>query len=168
MTVQDIMTTNVQTCTPTTTLPQVVRLMREAGCGIIPVIDTRGQVSGVVTDRDISMALVATSRKPANVAVHEIMSGPVHACGPGDDLRSALAAMRQFRVRRLPVISADGRLEGIVSMDDFILRAVASDGPTSIEIIAAMREILKPAGEPLLVADVSDQALATGTAGGRR
>jgi CBS domain-containing protein len=62
--------------------------------------------------------------------------------------------MRQFRVRRLPVISADGRLEGIVSMDDFILRAVASDGPTSIEIIAAMREILKPAGEPLLVADV--------------
>lgn len=154
MTVQDIMTKNVQTCTPTTTLPQVVRLMREACCGIIPVIDSRGQVSGVVTDRDISMALITTSRKPTNIAVHEVMSGPVHACGPGDDLRSALATMRQFRIRRLPVISADGRLTGIVSMDDFILRAVASDGPTSAEIIAAMREILKPAEEPLLTADV--------------
>jgi CBS domain-containing protein len=154
MRVQDIMTRDVQTCTPTTALPQVVRQMRDACCGIIPVIDGHGRVSGVVTDRDISLALVETARKPGNIAAREVMSSPVHACSPGDDVRSALATMRQFRVRRLPVISTDGFLKGIVSMDDFIVRAVSSDGPSSQEIIAAMREILKPAEEQLVGADV--------------
>ena len=67
MKVQDIMTRDVQTCTTNTTLPQVVKLMREATCGIIPVIDAHGRTAGVVTDRDISMALIETARKEGRI-----------------------------------------------------------------------------------------------------
>ena len=112
MKVQDIMTRDVQTCTTNTTLPQVVKLMREATCGIIPVIDAHGRIAGVVTDRDISMALIETARKPINIAVHEVMRAPVHGCAPDDDLRVALTTMASAPLGAdtvEPVAAASGR-----------------------------------------------------------
>lgn len=143
MRVADIMTRDVQTCTPETTLPQVAKLMWEGCCGIIPVIDARGRVAGVVTDRDISMSIVKSARKPINIPAHEIMTHAVHACGADDNVRLALQTMKQFKVRRLPVIGADGLLKGILSIDDIILRALTPDAPTSAEIIESLREILR-------------------------
>ena len=151
MKAQDIMTRDVETCTPSTTLPQAVKLMRDGCCGIIPVIDAHGRVSGVVTDRDISMALVESARKPINIAVHEVMRAPVHACGPDDDLRVALTTMKQFKVRRLPVIGNDGRLKGILSIDDIIVRGLAKDAPTSAEVVTSLREILAWPEKPVAV-----------------
>ena len=154
MKVQDIMTSRVQTCTPTTTLPQVARLMWEGCCGIIPVIDPRGQVAGVITDRDISMALMNTTRRPVNVAAREVMSHPVHACSPEEDIRTALTTMRLFKIRRLPVVTMDGLLKGILSMDDIVVRGIATDAPSSAEIGSARREILRRAPEePELVGE---------------
>lgn len=142
MKVREAMTKQVQTCTLETSLPQVVRLMHEGCCGVIPVIDPRGHVAGVVTDRDVSMALVNCGRKPINVAVREVMTVPVHACGPDDDLHGALTTMKQFKVRRLPVVGEDGLLKGILSFDDIVLRALSPDAPTSSEILSSLREIL--------------------------
>jgi CBS domain-containing protein len=143
MKISDIMTRTVESCTPETTLPQVARLMWSAGCGAIPVVDANAKVVGVITDRDISNALVHTSRRPANVPAHEAMTRKVHACGPDDDVRTALATMKKFRVRRLPVLSAGGQLLGILSMDDIIVRALAPDAPSSAEILVTLREILQ-------------------------
>jgi len=151
MRVQDIMTRDVQTCTANTTLPQVVKLMREATCGIIPVIDAHGRIAGVVTDRDISMALIETARKPIHVAAHEVMRAPVHACAPDDDLRVALTTMKQFKVRRLPVVGDDGRLRGMLSIDDVIVRGVAADAPTSADVVAVLRDILAWPESPVAV-----------------
>jgi CBS domain-containing protein len=142
MKVQDIMTRSVHTCTPETSLPQVAKLMWGGCCGVIPVIDHRGHVAGVITDRDIGMALMNTSRRPGNVAAREAMSHTVHSCSPEEDIRSALTTMRLSKIRRLPVIGMDGLLKGILSMDDIVLRGVTSDAPSSPEIVAAMREIL--------------------------
>lgn len=142
MKVQDIMTRDVETCTPSTTLTQVVKLMQDACCGIIPVVEA-GRLRGVVTDRDVSLALIKSGRKPINIAVHEVMTTPVQACAPADDVRTALSAMTRFKIRRLPVVAADGSVRGILSMDDVILRALSSDAPTTTEIIASLREIVK-------------------------
>jgi CBS domain-containing protein len=147
------MTRDIQTCTPRATLTQVAKLMWEGCCGIVPVVDARGRVAGVVTDRDISMALVSSARKPINIAAHEIMTHTVHACAPEDDVHAALQAMKQFKVRRLPVISKEGQLRGILSIDDVIVRALAPDAPTSGEIVESLREILKGLqGQPVSVA----------------
>lgn len=142
MRIQDIMTRVVRTCSLETSLTEVARLMRLGCCGAIPVLDDQGRLAGVVTDRDISMAIVISARKPINISAREIMSPHVHGCAPDDDVRTALRTMRDFKVRRLPVIGPGGHLEGIVSMDDIILRAIAPDAPDAIEIVDSLREIV--------------------------
>lgn len=143
MRVLDIMTRDVRTCTPQTSLPQIAMLMWEGCCGVIPVIDARGHVAGVVTDRDICLAIAGSTRRPVNIVAHELMKHAVHACAPEDDLRTALDAMRRFKVRRLPVVAADGRLAGILSIDDVVLRALDPEAPTSGEIVESLREIIR-------------------------
>jgi CBS domain-containing protein len=150
MKVQNIMTTGVQTCGPDTSLPQAVRLMRETRCGFLPVVDWRGSVIGVVTDRDICMALVNSARKPINISVREVMENTVHACAPDDDVQTALGTMKHFRIRRLPVVDVRGTLQGVLSFDDVVLRALSPDAPSSAEIVASLREILKRREEAIL------------------
>jgi CBS domain-containing protein len=116
--------------------------MLDAGCGAVPVVTPLGAVVGIITDRDISMALVTTGRKPGNVAAREAMSRFVHSCGPDDDVKKALYTMQTYRVRRLPVLSETGKLLGILSLDDIIVRALAPDAPTPEAIVQALRTIL--------------------------
>lgn len=142
MKILDIMTREVRTCGLETSLTEVARQMRAANCGAIPVVDADGGIAGVVTDRDISMAIVNSARKPINITAREVMSPHVHFCAPDDDVRAALHTMRSARVRRLPVIGPGNRLAGIVLMDDIILRALAPDAPDSTEIIDSLREIV--------------------------
>lgn len=143
MKINDIMTHTVESCGPETSLTQVARLMWSTGCGFMPVVDATAKVVGVITDRDISNALVNTARRPANMPAHEAMTRTVHACGPEADVKTALETMRTYGVRRLPVLSNEGRLRGILSIDDVIVRALAPDAPTSAEIVAALRDILQ-------------------------
>jgi CBS domain-containing protein len=150
MKVRDIMTTGAQTCGPDTSLPQAVRAMREMRCGFLPVVDWRSSVAGVVTDRDICMALVNSARKPINIAVREVMETTVHACDPDDDLHVALQTMSRYRIRRLPVVSTHGTLVGVLSFDDVVLRALSPDAPPPTEVIETLREILKRREEAAL------------------
>jgi CBS domain-containing protein len=143
MRVHDIMTADVKTCTPETTLPQVAQRMWTAGCGALPVLNARGVLAGIITDRDISMALISTGRRPTQIPAWEVMTRTVHTCRPDDDVSDALETMRTFKVRRLPVLSRNGPLEGILSLDDIIMRALAADAPTSTEIMDALREIFR-------------------------
>lgn len=150
MKVREIMTAGAQTCGPDTTLPQAVRAMRDERCGFLPVVDWRSSVAGVVTDRDICMALVNSARKPLNIAVREVMETNVHTCGPDDELQAALETMKRYRVRRLPVVSEHGTLVGVLSFDDVVLRALTPDAPTPADMVTSLREILKRREEALL------------------
>jgi CBS domain-containing protein len=154
MKIQEIMTRDVRTCTLDSTLTQVARLMQTGGCGIIPVIGAAGRVAGVITDRDIALALLNTSRKPVNIAAREVMSRELFSVLPDADVRKALVTMQEHRVRRLPVVDDDGRLKGILSIDDVILRALAADAPTPVDIVQTLREILSGLREtPELMAE---------------
>lgn len=148
MKVQDIMTREVESCRRSATLTQVVGRMKEAGCGFVPVLDDSGRVAGVVTDRDVSLALVRTTRKPINIPVVELMNAPVRTCGPTDDVRAVLQTMTRFKVRRLPVVAPDGALEGVISIDDIIIHAFGTQAPRAVEIVFALREIVKCERQP--------------------
>jgi CBS domain-containing protein len=125
MKVRDVMMRTPASCGAETNLGAAVEILWNRNCGFLPVVNTQGKVIGVVTDRDICMALGTRSRLPGEITVGEIISGKVFACRPDDDLRIALGTMGQEKVRRLPVISDDGKLEGILSMDDIVVHAEA-------------------------------------------
>ena len=103
MKVKDIMTTDVRTCTPDITLAAAANVMWEGDCGILPVVD-EGELIGVVTDRDMYIALATRNARAAQLKVGAVASSPVATCAPEDDVHAALAMMKQARVRRLPVV----------------------------------------------------------------
>ena len=123
MKVQDLMTTVVASCRPTTDLAAVATMMWQSDCGAVPVVDEDLRVLGMVTDRDICIAAATRRRRPEELSAGEVMSGRIHAVHAEDDVRRALEVMRTRKVRRLPVIDAERRIQGIVSLSDLISRS---------------------------------------------
>lgn len=142
MQIKDIMTTDVATCRPDTDLASVARIMWDRDCGFVPVIDSAGHVSGVLTDRDICIASATRGVPPHKISAAQVMHAvPIHATHPDDSLATALAEMKEAQVRRLPVLADDGTLAGVVSMNDFVLGCDSPGGPAAREIVATMAAI---------------------------
>jgi CBS domain-containing protein len=108
--------------------------MWDYDCGAAPVVDGGNQVIGMITDRDIAIAASTKGRLATEITVGEVMSGNVYACAADEDAKSALDTMRRKRVRRLPVIDNDGKLVGILSINDIVLRAEETRGRQTPEI----------------------------------
>lgn len=125
MKVKDIMTSEPETCTPRTTLASAAHLMWEADCGILPVVDD-GKLVGVVTDRDMFIALATRDRRASTVTVGEVFNRPVLTCEPEDDVHDAMATMHQGHVRRLPVVGFGGTVLGVISMNDIVLATTSA------------------------------------------
>jgi CBS domain-containing protein len=124
MKVEELMTRDVKCCRQQTNLSEAVSNMWHADIGVLPVIDDGGRVVGVITDRDIAIAVATKGRLPSEISAGEVISGQVYAISPDEDIRSALNTMRLGKVRRLPVTVEDGRLVGMLSLNDIALRAV--------------------------------------------
>ncbi len=123
MKVKELMTTSPAACTLTNTLADAGGKMWQNDCGVLPVVAEGGKVVGLITDRDICMAGVLNGRQLEHIAVEEVTSGKVFTCRPDDDVRAAMKTMQDNKVRRLPVVTAEGALEGMLSMNDIVLRA---------------------------------------------
>lgn len=134
MKVKDIMVRTPAYCASDTNLGAAVEILWNRNCGILPIVNEQEKVVGVVTDRDLCIALGTRNQLPAEITVSQVASGKVFACKPDDDIRTALATMAQAKVRRLPVIHVDGKLLGILSMDDVVLHAGAGLGGKTPEL----------------------------------
>ena len=146
MKVKEICTRTVRTCTPETKLSEAGWSMWEGDCGILPVVDEDGKIVGVITDRDICMSASTKYRPAAEIAVRDAFSGKVLTCGGNDDVRDALKTMRQAGIRRIPVVDAQGKLEGILSLNDVALasqdeRAAKPTDATYEDLALAMKAI---------------------------
>jgi CBS domain-containing protein len=128
MTVKDVMTKPVATCGPETNLAEATALMWDNDCGVLPVTGETGELVGIVTDRDICIALGTRNVRSSDLCVREVIKNLTVVCKSSDDIRTALQTMREGKIRRLPVVNDDALLEGIVSMDDVVLNARSTDG----------------------------------------
>ena len=141
MKVREIMTANPQSCGPDVTLDAAAHAMWEADCGILPVQDN-GKLVGVVTDRDMYIALATRNRLPSQITVGEVATGSVATCQADDDVLAALATMKQKSVRRLPVVGPDGKtLVGILSMNDIVLATGAKKGIGTEAVVETLQAI---------------------------
>ncbi len=121
MKVRQIMTKAVESCGGHTDLANAAMIMWRKDCGIVPVIEPdTDEVVGVITDRDICMAVATRHQRPEEIEVDDVISGKLHAVAPDDNVSKALDLMREQRVRRLPVVDAEGKLAGIISLMDLV------------------------------------------------
>lgn len=145
MRVAELMQHEPRVTRPGATLEEAGRTMAEAGCGFLPVIDDEGTVVGVLTDRDVCLALCTRDLLPSETGVEEVMSAVVWTCGAGEEIGAVLRRMAARRVRRLPVLGADGRLAGVLSLDDVLALAEGVLGthgqPSLSDVAAALRSL---------------------------
>jgi CBS domain-containing protein len=119
--VSEAMTPDVVTVPPEALLIDAARLMRDSDIGPLPVCD-KGRILGVLTDRDITVRAVADGKDPQSTQVREVMTPEVVCCLESDDVRQAAEMMQSAQLRRLLVVTRDGRLAGIVSLGDLALQ----------------------------------------------
>jgi CBS domain-containing protein len=139
MNVHDIMSEPVVTCTPETTLNAAARLMRDADCGTLPVIDAGGHLTGIITDRDVCLAVAGSARNASHISVNELMKRSPVTVQATDSIHAALAKMKTSRVRRLPVLDGAGQLKGLLSMEDVVVRGLENGGIGMDEIVTTLR-----------------------------
>lgn len=152
MLVNEIMKKPPETCTANDTVVQAARIMHDHRCGFVPVVDDRGFVVGVVTDRDVCIAVGDQNRAMARIPVEDVMSRPVFSCFEDENLKVTLGTMARRHVRRLPVLDKHGRLQGILSIDDIIQAPSKRGSPSAEEIMAALKGITAP--RPIEVAAI--------------
>lgn len=115
-TVQEAMTSNPAAVTPDTTAQEAARLMKSEDVGALPIVED-GRLIGVVTDRDLSVRVVAEARG-AETPVSEVASKDIVTIDPQQSLEEAARLMAEHQVRRLPVVEEDGRLVGVLAQAD--------------------------------------------------
>jgi len=128
-------------CQLETNLGSAAELMWVGNCGFLPVMGGAGQIVGVITDRDICIALGTRNRLPGDVRVREAMANRLFACSSEDDVHVAMQMMKEGGVRRLPVLTENGTLVGVISIDDLLLRAEAGGIGQRPEL--SMEEVVK-------------------------
>jgi len=122
MRVKDLMSTRVSSVTANEPASRALRAMWDCDCGAIPVLSEDGRVVAMVTDRDVAMTSLHRDQPPSALRVSDAMSKDLQFCSPDDPVNAAEDIMRAHQVRRLPVLSQDRRLVGVLSTAD-ILRA---------------------------------------------
>jgi CBS domain-containing protein len=119
MRVAEVMTRDVRLIEPNQTIRDAARLMAEMDAGIMPVREG-DRLVGMITDRDIAVRAVAQGRGP-DTPVREVMTDEVKYCYEDDDTNDVARNMADIQVRRLPVLTREKRLAGIISLGDMAL-----------------------------------------------
>jgi CBS domain-containing protein len=153
MKVKEIMTPDAATCSTSDDLSTAAMRMWNQDCGVLPVTDD-GRIRAVITDRDICMALLFRGERPAAITVGEVIGGhDLYSCSPEDDVLQALKTMHDRQIRRLPVLE-DGRLRGLLSINDVVLAArepAVARGLTPSDVIDALQGICAHSEVPVPV-----------------
>jgi CBS domain-containing protein len=132
-TVVDVMSRDLRTVTPTTSVMNAALTMRLADVGSVLVMDG-DYLCGIVTDRDIVVRAIANGRDAMRTPVSAICSRALTVVSPTTSVGQAVWLMREKALRRLPVVDDDGRLLGIVSIGDL---AIGKDRQSVLAEISA-------------------------------
>ena len=143
MRVRDVMTPDIQMCTPDDTLKDAAEAMAALDVGLLPVTDNE-RLIGMISDRDIAIRGVAAGRGPDS-RVGDVMTSDVKYCFEDQDLEEITRNMGDIQVRRLPALNQDKRLVGIIALGD-----IAKVG-TSTGTGEALSQISRPCGRRVQV-----------------
>jgi CBS domain-containing protein len=138
MRVERLMTKEVRSCGPDDTLEYAAQLMWDHDCGSLPVCSGgTSSTVGMITDRDIAMCAMFHSRPLRDLSVSEAMARNPRTCRPTDSIKDAERIMREARIRRLPVVDANGRLMGMLTLADLACEAAREHAERAPEISEA-------------------------------
>ena len=122
MTCDELMKRKVLAVNETHTVQRAAEIMAEGQVGFLPVCNERGRAIGAITDRDITIRVVARGRSPATTTVGEVMTREVVSSRARDDLAVAEQLMAQHHKSRIVITDENGHLRGVISLSDIAQR----------------------------------------------
>ena len=137
MKVRDVMTKQVTTCRTYTNLAAASALMWDNDCGALPALTDSGELAGVLTDRDICIALGTRNARASDLTVRDVVEASPLSCQSNDDILTTLLIMQQAKLRFLPVVNDAGVLEGVLSIDDIVPIMHGGDNQFDSQRVAA-------------------------------
>lgn len=140
---RDLMKRDLVFVHPEEPVATAAQLMRQGGIGFLPVVRD-GQVAGAITDRDITIRVLAKGERASQRRVGDAMTSSVVSCAPDDNLDAARARMEEAGVGRI-MVTEDGQLRGVISIAD-LASVIAPE-----EAAATLRKITtepRPAVQP--------------------
>jgi CBS domain-containing protein len=153
MKVKELMTSNPTVVKPDDNVAQAATLMKQEDCGALPVV-SNGKLVGIITDRDIVIRAVAAGKDAKSTPISAVMTADPVTIAPDASDDEAEKLMAKSQVRRLPVVE-NGKLVGIITDRDIVIRAVASGKDAKSTPISAVMS-----ADPVTVApdDSDDEA----------
>lgn len=133
---KDVMTLDVQVISPNATIKQAAQKMREGDFGMMPVAESDRMI-GAISDRDIAVRGIAEGKGP-DTPVRDVMSEGITWAYEDDSIERAAQIMSEHQIRRLPVVSREKRLVGIVALGDFAVES--SDLKPAAEALAEISQ----------------------------
>jgi CBS domain-containing protein len=144
MKVEEVMNRTVYTCKPSDSLKAAAQQMWAHDIGCLAVTDDAGKAIGMVTDRDLLMCAHLGGKALSDEEVSCAMSKELHAVRIGEPVTAAEALMQRKQVRRIAVIGAEGRIAGILSLNDLALAAGKKKDVRPEEVVATLASICQP------------------------
>lgn len=136
-TVRDAMTTSVEAIDQQDTVLQAARRMADSHVGALPILGEGGRLTGIITDRDIVLKVVARGQDPAQTRASDLAQGQAVTVGPDTSLEEAVRLLKDNDVRRLPVLDAEEQLMGMLSEADLARALPAEQAGELLEAIAS-------------------------------
>lgn len=127
----------VQSVAPETSVLDAAKRMNDAHVGSLVVLDAKGALLGIFTERDVLRRVVAESKDPERTSVADVMTRKVHTAPPEAPLDDLRTLMREKRIRHVPIVS-DGKLAGMVSIGDLN----AAEAKTLVETITYLERYM--------------------------
>ena len=138
MNCRDVMLTLIYSCREQDTVAECSELMRDEKIGFVPILNERGEIAGVITDRDIVVRVIAEG-KPVTTPIRDVMSvGTLLTCQPDEDLRVLEERMGKQQKTRAVVLDETGKLVGIISLSD-----IAGVEPSAVRTGTLLKEIFR-------------------------
>jgi CBS domain-containing protein len=140
MKVREVMTPDPVCCVPSDTAQQVARVLRDHNIGSVPVVldQNSRKLFGMLTDRDLCLAIVAEGLDPSTTTIEKHVSLDPVSCRDGENLASCERMMQERQVRRVPIVDAEDRVIGIIAQADVALAEPAE------KVAKTVKEVSKP------------------------
>jgi len=137
---KDVMSKNVKWLHPDNTIEDAVNIMQEQNCGAVPVVNGDMRIEGIVTDRDITLFTVLQHKDPESTRLGEFMTKDIITCLADEDLENLVKRMREYQVRRIPIVDSNNKLIGMVSLGDLAVKVPQEEH----EVFEALERISEP------------------------
>ena len=141
MKISELMVSRVACCGPRASLAEAAEILWKRDCGVLPVVDEEKRLLGVITDRDICVALGTRNKLASDVPVEDVMSKNIVACSPDSDVMHALAIMHTHMLRRVPVVGDGNALVGILSLSAVARHAGHFGEPSDASVMNVLKRL---------------------------